>query len=151
MVHTDSQFNKRCSDVIDYVCGSRSSRHHQALLVFVDLIFIAELALMLNFLDDNVYDNDLPLIRIMAQGTDFQLARKNDKSRRPIKCINEWTDSQRPAFENLQWQVAVPAFLKPPQNRNRTIRELPVHKMNDKDILPLIEYDFQADTREIQK
>ncbi|KUI57333.1 Mitogen-activated protein kinase kinase 2 [Cytospora mali] len=139
LAHTERQFHDECSDVIDYVCGVRSS--DEARRVFAVLLFIEEPVLILDVIEDEVYDSDLPLICINKKGTDFQLARKTHKEH-PIRCFNKWKKSQRVAFEKFQWQVTAPRFNKLP-NIDPSL-ELPVTELDDQSILPLTEYDSKS-------
>lgn len=138
LAHTERQYHDKCSDVINYVCGLRKGKPRQARLVFVVLIFIDEPALILDFIKDEVYDDDLPLVIMNKQGTDFQLARKTNE-RRPIKCFDKWKTTQRLAFENLQWQVTATVFSEVQKSSQSS--SLHVIELDDQGVLPLTEYD----------
>ncbi|ROV92902.1 hypothetical protein VSDG_06365 [Cytospora chrysosperma] len=144
LAHTDRQYHDKCSDVINYVCGLRTLgrlKQLQARLVFVILIFIDEPALILDVIKDDVNDDDLPLVIINKQGTDFQLARKTNK-KCPIKCFDKWKTTQRLAFEHVQWQVTATVFSKVQKSSQSS--GLQVIELDDQGVLPLTEYDTKS-------
>lgn len=138
LAHTEHQYHDKCTDVINYVCGTRTGKSRQGRLVFVVLLFIDEPALILDIIKDEVYDDDLPLVFINKQGTDFQLARKTSK-KGPIKCFDKWKTTQRLAFENLQWQVTATVFSEVQKSSQSS--DLQVIELDDRGVLPLTEYD----------
>ncbi|ROV89600.1 hypothetical protein VMCG_09923 [Cytospora schulzeri] len=141
LAHAEHRYHDKYSDVTNYVCGTKARKNRQGRLIFVALLFIDEPGLILDVMKDKVYDVDLPLVCINKVGTEFQLARKNDKTR-PLKCFNKWKTTQRLAFENLQWQVTAPVFSKVEKISQSS--DLKVVELDDRCVLPLTDYDVKS-------
>lgn len=83
------------------------------------------------FIDDDVCDRALPLVKICEVGGKPELRPKLSQTT-TLRCFQGWSPSLLDMFEDVQWTVLAPAFLGP---------ELRFYSFDDKAILPWIEND----------
>lgn len=128
---------KRCSDIINYVCGRPKS---DASGIFAVLLLIENPQLILDFMEEGINDLDLPLCLSESEKnhlTQYYLDKKVNDSLTPIKRFDEWGSVQRFAFFNHQWWVKLPVF---EQNYSKSLDAHPAIRLHDATILPWIDH-----------
>ncbi|CZR52313.1 uncharacterized protein PAC_02190 [Phialocephala subalpina] len=107
--------------------------------IFAILGLIEKCGDIVDFIQNDLYDKDLPFILSdEAHPGRPQLCRKRKNgTTEPIQFLNKWRIPVRESFDNNQWQLLAPYFTLLTES-NRTVSHYP---LADRIILPLIESD----------
>lgn len=90
------------------ICGGRSFKKIFSLLALVD-----KLSDIRNFIDENIDDNDLPLVKVYPRDSNlFTLGScvSSDDHVLPIACLSRWAPATIRVFEEWQWSTLTPTF-----------------------------------------
>jgi len=105
--------------------------------IFVILVLIEKTSSISKFVEEDVNDLDLPLVKFQkgknGSRFDLRLPRMQDK---PLECFRNWTQFYIKAFEEWQWTTVSPFFHK---GTRKDVQHFP---LQDSVILP-----FTADSR----
>jgi hypothetical protein len=103
--------------------------------IFVTLVLSEKTSTIIDFLAEEVTDDDLPLAKVRRPGRSpgiFDLARRG-KSTVPLKCFEGWSLARIHSFEEWQWTTISPFFARLPGRKN--VKHFP---LQDQVILPFI-------------
>jgi len=103
--------------------------------IFVVLTLVEKTSSIIKFLEEDINDLDLPLIKIEKSRNRFDL----QASRKPgevLECFRNWSQSKVQAFEEWQWTTISPFFHK---GEYRDVRHF---RLQDSVLLP-----FTSDSR----
>lgn len=127
----------RCSDIIEFICGKPESK---ASGIFAVLLLMEQPKLIVDFMEENISDNDLPLcLRDEEQSHLMQycLGKRVGDSLIPIERFDKWESMQRFAFSSHQWWVKLPVFER---STSRSLDAHPAIRLHNSSILPWIEH-----------
>jgi hypothetical protein len=108
---------RRCLDFLDpasreslkhRICGTRSFKKIFALLTLVDKQSDIKL-----FVEQDVADNDLPLIKVPLEDSNlFKLSRRHSpcEASELLTCFDGWSPASVRIFEDWQWTTLAPTF-----------------------------------------
>lgn len=125
-------------DVVNFVCGNPKS---QACRIFAVLLLIDYPQLIMDFMEENISDLNLPLCLRDSENSHFAeycLDKKVGNSLIAIERFNEWRSEQRYAFYKHQWWVNSPVFGR---NTSKLLDDQTVIHLHNSTILPWIEYE----------
>jgi hypothetical protein len=79
--------------------------------IFVILLMIEKMEHILDFLEEDVNDLDLPLVKAYksGNGSRFDLKRSREIGK-TLKCFRHWSQSKVTNFEEWQWTTIAPFF-----------------------------------------
>jgi hypothetical protein len=111
--------------------------------IFALLVLVEATKFILQFLEEDVSDIDLPLTLVKYKGIDG-LCRRNTTGQdagEPLKCLRrpKWSTTKLRLFEYYQWKVLAPFFF---QDENGDVKH---YKLNDQHILPFMALDDMAE------
>jgi len=111
--------------------------------LFAILVYVGQGHRIMDFLDENIDDTDLPFVRSDETSTsvNFKLCSKK-KSSQPIKCMLLWNMHLVNDFGRDQWCMLAPIF--------EYTDEIEHYELNDNCVLPWIE-DFERSGRAINE
>lgn len=127
----------RCSDIIDFVCGKPESK---ASGIFAVLLLIEHPGLIVDFMEEKITDNDLPLClrnQEKSHFTQYCLDKRVGNSFIPIESFDRWESMQRFAFSSHQWWVKLPVFER---STSKSLDAHPAIRLHNSSILPWIEH-----------
>jgi hypothetical protein len=102
--------------------------------IFVTLVLTETLKAIPKFLDENITDQDLPLVRVRRTGKSshlFYLARR-ERPDVPLQCLADWNSATVRTFEEWQWTTLAPFFAR---GERKNILHYP---LQDQVILPFV-------------
>jgi len=105
--------------------------------IFTILVLIEKTSSISKFLEEDVNDLDLPLVKCekRGNGSRFDLRRSRMKDK-PLECFHNWSQFQIIAFEDWQWTTVSPFFHK------GSHKDVPHFPLQDPVMLP-----FTTDSR----
>lgn len=105
--------------------------------IFAILVLIEKTPSISKFLEENVNDLHLPLVKVPKgkNGSRFEL-RLSHMQEKPLECFRNWTQFSIRAFEENQWTTIAPFFYK---GSNKEVKHFP---LSDSVMLP-----FTSDSR----
>ncbi|KAH7385336.1 kinase-like domain-containing protein [Phaeosphaeria sp. MPI-PUGE-AT-0046c] len=111
--------------------------------IFALLVIIEATKSILQFLEEDISDLDLPLKLVKWRGIDG-LCRRESASQDegvPLECLRrpQWSLNKLRNFEYYQWRLLAPFFY---QDKSSDVKH---YKLNDHHILPFIPLDDMAD------
>lgn len=104
--------------------------------VFATLVIIEKTRDIIEFIDEDVADSDLPLIRVPQShgGTTGLALRRRRNPEMPLQCCRQWNQLAIRNFEQWQWTTLSPFFSK-----SEGRREITHYILEDQAILPFVE------------
>lgn len=114
VVHKELKRQFQCLDPAEIrrltriICGTRSFKKVFSLLVIVD-----KLSDIRYFIEQDVFDDALPLKRIAPPGCNLftlGVASGFDKKDKPIACLDQWNPATIRMLEEWQWSTLAPTF-----------------------------------------
>lgn len=125
-------------DIYDVVeSGSKLKSRRK---IFGTLVRITKTACITQFIDEGLFDSDLPFYFPSSVEPYQPVTRApNGGDRRPIQCftIPRWKTLERELFEQYQWEFQAPFFEVPPTKGQR---KRPIHyALRDNSVLPFTE------------
>lgn len=128
-----------CSEVIDFVCGDPESN---ASRIFAALLLIDQVPLILDFMEENVSDLDLPLVSggEIGEHDSFQIGKRigGTQAIRPFARFGKWAPAVQRSFLSVQWSVNAPVF---EENIRESWDSHPATWLSKETILPWIEFE----------
>lgn len=125
----------RCSDIINFVCGNLEIN---ASKIFAALLLMDQAPLIVDFMEEKICDNDLPLHAGQRVGINFCLCKSAGNTLMPITRFDKWRLVQRTEFLSIQWLVNAPVFER---NNNESWDSHSAMRLSDEVILPWIEFE----------
>ena len=95
-------FPDRCRSIANYVCGENSARR-----LFAVLMCIGKTPAILEFMDNQIRDVHLPLLKTHQYGDNFKLA-VNGRSDQAF--LSSWSQNDFDLFESKQYSMLSPVF-----------------------------------------
>lgn len=135
------RFRKERSEIVNYVCGLKTRTSKPARRLFTILLIIGEPHLILDSIESDVDDSNLPLAQSGIHPASLSLMREDGSL---VEVFEKWTSAQRQAFYEIQWCVCVPEFGHVPSNC-LFIDSHPILRLHDSAILPWVEQDLIHD------
>jgi hypothetical protein len=111
--------------------------------IFALLVLVEATKSILQFLEDDVSDIDLPLTLVKHNGI-YGLCRRNSNSQDagiPLKCLRrpKWSTTKLRLFEYYQWKLLAPFFF---QDNSGDVKH---YKLSDHHILPFMALNDMAE------
>ena len=78
-------------------------------LIFAILLALHRPSKIWSFIENEVSDADLPLVKAVQGSRRFELRRQDDPSI-PLKCFKRWTFDEIGSFAEQQWMFLAPSF-----------------------------------------
>ncbi|KAG9195323.1 hypothetical protein G6011_00444 [Alternaria panax] len=100
--------------------------------IFALLVLVEAVPSIVDFVREDVSDQDLPLTLVRYQGTD-ELYRKGDENRVPLRCFSDWSPLKLENFQNYQWWLLATYFSPP--DADGVVKN---YKLQDEHILPFV-------------
>lgn len=133
----DPTLRNRCSEIIKFVCGNPD---RDASGIFAVLILIEHPELIVDFMEENINDSDLPLWRRENETkyiTGYYLDKKLGNDFVPIRLFDKWGSVHRFAFFKHQWWVKLPVF---EEHNSNSLDSHPIIRLHNSTILPWTEH-----------
>lgn len=111
--------------------------------VFAILSLLDRIQDMEYFIEDNVCDTTLPLVKISSAEGKPNLRPKLSQTT-VLSCLQEWSPSLLDMFEDMQWKVLAASFLG--SDHGAGSRELRFYSFDDKTVLPWMENNQHTST-----
>lgn len=136
--HKVDLYTDQVCDKITTPQGSSSNKKTTRRKIFAILVLMQKLETISDFIDEGLYDNDLPFI--LAEGPEKWLRelktnRKRNGNQQPVKLFKGWKIHEIESFDRYQWQLLGPYFVlntkKHPKVRH--------YALDSHTILPFIE------------
>lgn len=134
----DPTLRDRCSDIAKFVCGNPD---RDASGIFAVLILIEHPQLIVDFMEENINDSDLPLWKRGNETkyiTGYYLDKKLGNTFIPIRLFDKWGSVQRFAFFKHQWWVKLPVF---EEHIGDSLDSHPIIRLHNSTILPWTEHE----------
>lgn len=125
------------SEVINFVCGGPDSN---ASKIFAALLLMDQVPLIVDFMEENISDRDLPLFGgEIGEHDSFQIGKRIGESQAiiPFARFGKWAPAVQRSFLSVQWSVNAPVFGK---NIRESWHSHPAMWLSDEMILPWIEF-----------
>ncbi|KAF7517970.1 hypothetical protein G7054_g13630 [Neopestalotiopsis clavispora] len=128
--------SERITQYAERVCGTgRSTFGAKSFKKMFAILLLADApGLIINFVDEDLNDSDLPLSRTdsVSDHRSFQRSlHRRSQPGEPIQCLENWSIPGRTSFYSYQWTTIAPFFA----NAARA-RRINIYKLSDEDILP---------------
>jgi hypothetical protein len=101
--------------------------------MFAILVLIEQPQEILIFVNNNITDHDLPLVKTRNENTGRSELRRKPQPQKSLECINKWSSFLVDLFEEYQWTLLSPFFSR---SNKGAVRFYP---LDDQTILPFIE------------
>lgn len=114
----------------------RSQRNHMEpsfRRIFAILAMVQQPQEVFAFLENNITDNDLPLVKVQGEKKGRYELRRKFQPHRPLECLHKWSPFMIDSFEGCQWMMMSPFFS---WENKRAVR---TYFLADQTILPFIE------------
>lgn len=108
--------------------------------IFAILCLIEKLSHILEFVDEGLYDSDLPLVKQHhddPNSRDFEFRKRSAKDK-PLTCFSMWTDLSLDLFHEYQWYTQSPYFSRA-DIAGRAQERVLHYPLEDGVVLPFIE------------
>lgn len=113
--------------------------------IFGTLVRINKTACIIHFIEEGLYDSDLPFYFPSSTEQHEPVIRRTRQGQNiPVRCftVPRWKPFERESFEQYQWEFQAPFFQVTPTNGTR---RRPLHyPLGDNAVLPFIE-DFEGE------
>jgi hypothetical protein len=100
--------------------------------IFALLVLVEAVPSIVDFVREDVADQDLPLTLVKNHGTD-EFYRKGDENRDPLSCFSDWSPLKRENFQSYQWWLLA-TYFSPPDD-DGVVKN---YKLQDEHILPFV-------------
>jgi hypothetical protein len=106
--------------------------------IFAILGLMEKIEEIMGFIDEGLYDSDLPFILSEGSRPGLLQLRRKGKHGRPIQLFDKWKPHELESFNNYQWQLTAPYF-RLSTDTDRKVQHYNLEESST--ILPFIEDD----------
>lgn len=119
---------------VDQICEVPPNEKTTRRRIFAILSMLAKVSRIVHFIQETIYDSDLPFI---LSGTDQVHCKCEDGSLRSIKAFTSWQTHEMEYFISFQWQFLAPYFCLSTEENPKILH----YNFENRIILPYIEED----------